>query len=405
MVLWRKPVMTAKPSSNPSGTEQRHDNRNCGLYLHIPFCLRKCLYCSFFSVPSREAQTARYCRALIRQKELLDRLDWTGGCTIKTVFFGGGTPTVLPVDKLIALLEAFCRSFPIRQDHAEISLEANPATVTQKELAGLFMAGFNRLSIGVQSFADEELQLLGRPHTAEEARSSFIMARKAGFTNISMDLMYGLPGQSIASWGETLRQALALEPDHLSIYELGIEPGTVFAGLREQGKLTLPEESEVLEMMAMALEQTAGKGLQRYEISNYAMPGKECRHNLNYWENGSYWGLGAGGVSSLAGRRFAGIEDIDKFCRQVEAGDPAIGEIEILEHEARFRETVIMGLRMTRGISVAGLELRFGINVHEYYGDLIYRLQQDGMVEADDDIVRLTGKGLVFANRVMAELV
>jgi len=397
--------MNAETFSKQSGFDSGKQVPNCGLYLHIPFCLRKCLYCTFFSVPGKTAWYARYCQAAVHQMELFDLLGWTTECTISTIFFGGGTPSVFPPSLLSKLLQESQQRLNLQQGDIEISLEVNPATVGRGELSALIRAGFNRLSIGIQSFADNELQALGRPHTGADAREAFISARLAGFSNISVDLMYGLPGQDLSSWRQTLNQAFTLDPDHLSIYELNVEEGSVFAGLLQQGKLDLPDEEVLLDMMELAIEETARKGFGRYEISNYARQGKECRHNINYWQNGSYLGIGAGAVSCLAGRRFSTVADIEDFCRRIESADPAIGEIEELDIEARFRETVVMGLRMTAGVSVPVLEERFGLNPFAYYGALLEQLQHEGLLEISEDHIKLTRQGLMLANRVMAELV
>jgi len=407
MGLWLRFVRTAGPLSNQSDKNSNTGtgNRGCGLYLHIPFCLRKCLYCSFFSVPGGSDTFVRYCSAAQRQVQQFARLVREAGKEVRTIFFGGGTPSVLPVSLLLKLLQSCRRSFGIQHNNLEISLEVNPATVNQDDLSQLFHAGFNRLSIGVQSFNDEYLRMLGRPHTAAEARDAFIMARKAGFANISLDLMYGLPGQSLFAWQETLGIALALEPDHLSIYELTIEKETVFGDMQEQGKLILPEEDVVLRMMKATQEETARKGFHRYEISNYARPGKECLHNINYWQNGSYIGIGAGAVSCLSGRRFSNISNVEEYCRKIETGGSPIGDMEELDHEARYRETVVMGLRMTRGISISWLESRFGLNAADYYGGILKHLQNDDLLAMEGDFLMLTERGLKLANRVMAELV
>lgn len=384
------------------------DSKACagpGLYLHVPFCLRKCPYCSFFSVSNDPGKGARYCQALTRQIEGLAAADWSGGHPFATIFFGGGTPSILPASDLAALLKACREKFPWAAGEIETSIEVNPATVDETGLRELRRAGFNRLSVGVQSLADAELQALGRPHNAAEARAVVAAARRAGFANLNLDLMFGLPGQTAASWQRTLRGTLELEPEHLAIYELTIEENTPFASLRQQGRLTLPDEDEVLAMMAIAAEETARAGLFRYEISNYARPGRECRHNLIYWHNGDYLGLGAGAVSCLAGRRCTAVRDIEEYCRLVESGREPWVEVEELAPEARFRETVVMGLRLTGGISPAELEERFGLNVLDYYGLTLRRLEKLDLVAIGGDTLRLTARGLALANQVMAHLV
>ena len=379
--------------------------RSCGLYLHIPFCVRKCLYCSFFSIPGGDELHDRYVRAVTTQVRRFARSERSGRLRVKTVFFGGGTPTVLPVSSLVDLLDTCRRCLAWEDDRLEVSIEANPATVTQRDLSRLVQAGFNRLSIGMQSLSDSELKQLGRPHTAEDARSAVYAAKKAGLTNISIDLMYGLPGQTVADWRNTLLSALELEPDHLSIYELTIEKHTPFARQQKQGALILPDENSVLEMMRVTADAVSESGFQRYEISNYARPGKQCRHNINYWRNGSYIGVGAGAVSCIGGRRLSGIADVEEFCRRIEFGLEPWSDGERLDREARFRETVIMGLRMVAGVSIPALRDRFNIDVFACYGATLTGLMDQDLVTLERERLRLTPKGLLVADTVMAELV
>ncbi len=379
--------------------------RGFGLYLHIPFCVRKCLYCSFFSIANGNEKYERYCKAVQQQLKGFAKYEWAESREVCTIFFGGGTPSILPPSLLISLLDTCREAFDITDDTFEISLEVNPATVNEQDLQQLLKAGFNRLSIGIQSFSDRELQLLGRPHTAEDARRAVTSARRAGFSNISLDLMYGLPGQTVKVWRETLKSALELEPDHLSIYELMIEEGSVFATMRHRGKLSIPDDDQVLDMMDITMNAVSKNGFQRYEISNYARQGKECLHNINYWQNGSYLGAGAGAVSCRSGRRYTGVADIEEYCRKIEYGQPPHSDIEDLGNEARFRETVIMGLRMIKGVSIQELSGRFGKNLTDYYGETLQHLEDSGFVTIRDGYLRLTEKGLLLANRVMTDLV
>jgi len=376
-----------------------------GLYLHVPFCLRKCPYCSFFSEPVRPHLVDPYVQAVLIQISRMAEPAWTGNMPVTTIFIGGGTPSVLPVGALADFLRKCRRDFALADGSIECSVEVNPATVGDRDLKDLVRAGFNRLSVGVQSFSDAELVRIGRPYSAADARTVLVAARKAGFANCNIDLMFGLPGQTPSSWCATLENALQLAPEHLAIYELTIEAGTPFAGLAEHGQLELPTEEEVLAMMALTVEMTAAAGFRRYEISNYALPGRECRHNINYWRNGSYIGLGAGAVSCLAGRRYRTVEDIDTFCRLIESGHAPWADVEELDREARFRETVVMGLRLTAGIPFAALEKRFGLNPAAYYGKTLSRMERQGLVTIADDRLRLTASGLNLANQVMAELV
>lgn len=322
-----------------------------------------------------------------------------------SIFFGGGTPSTLPVEEL-ALLLADCRAlFTFAEQEPEITIEVNPGTIDGKGLQQLRRSGFNRISIGVQSFNDRELVRLGRIHTGGDALATIAAAKRAGFANLSFDLMYGLPGQSEVSWRQSLDQALALTPQHMSLYELTVEDGTVFALEALRKELVLPVEDEVLAMMAAIEGAIFASLLTRYEISNYAAGGRECRHNLNYWHNGLYLGFGPGAVSAFAGQRRSTVANFSAYCQRVAAGEAVWDEAEVLAPEAAFRETVIMGLRLLAGISIPSLRRRFGIDVQEYYGETLSRLLCQGLVTIREDHLLLTRDGLPLANRIMAELV
>lgn len=376
-----------------------------GLYLHVPFCRKKCSYCSFYSFAPRAEEVRAYIVALGQQIRQLSRDPAVRALSFATVFFGGGTPSILPVAALAALLADCRKVFSIKGEAPEISIEVNPGTIDGAGLQHLRRAGFNRLSIGVQSFDDRELRQLGRIHDRSEALATVAAARAAGFDNLSLDLMYGLPGQGLRGWQETLDQALTLAPEHLSLYELTPEEGTVLFRQLEQGQLTLADEEMVLAMMA-ATELTIGPSpLERYEISNFARAGRQCRHNLIYWHNGQYLGLGPGAVSAFAGQRRATVADLGEYCRRVATGQPVWAEVEQLDRETGFRETVIMGLRLLAGVSVARLRRRFGIDLPTYYGPILAPLLDQGLVTLAAGRLALTARGLPLANRVMAQLV
>jgi len=377
---------------------------NPGLYLHVPFCLQKCPYCSFYSVSGRLDLGKRFVTAVNRQIQQFAGWGETRKHPLTTIFFGGGTPSMLPPGILGQLLQSCRQQFPCAEE-MEISIEVNPATINGRGLQILRQAGFNRLSIGVQSLNDQELKRIGRAHSAAEAVQSFHMARQAGFTNISLDLMYGLPGQGKQSWRDNLTQALELEPEHLSLYELTIEESTPFARQLSTNELQLPDEKVILSMMERTKRLTAAAGLDRYEISNYARPGSQCRHNINYWQNGSYIGLGPGAVSRLGPTRYSVVADVERFCTLMENGEKVWQEKETLDNEARFRETVIMGLRMTGGVSLDALEQRFGIDTVIYYGAILDQLMGRELVTTHQGRLRLTEQGLLLANTVMARLV
>ncbi len=398
------------PISVPVLAEQRSltDGRETGtygIYIHVPFCVQKCSYCSFYSVSGHSKWFDRYVSAVHALIEQEAQSRWSQERQVETIFFGGGTPTVLASEQLVFLLLQCGRRFDCQPGEIETSIEVNPATIDYDGLVLLRRGGFNRISIGVQSLDDRELERIGRLHTAADAIGTVALAGKAGFDNLSLDLMYGLPGQDVSSWQQTLEQALALKPDHMSMYELTIEQGTPFSVLAGQGGLDLPDEDEVLAMMDHTCRTMEQSGLQRYEISNYARPGYECRHNVNYWNNGSYLGFGPAAVSCKSGRRMTMLADVEQFCKSALAGQPVVIDEEELTPEERFRETVIMGLRMTRGVTLNALEKRFGINLIAYYGETLDRLMKQGMVEVQQGRLRLTDQGLLLANTVMAELV
>jgi oxygen-independent coproporphyrinogen-3 oxidase len=375
-----------------------------GLYLHVPFCLKKCPYCSFYSISGRPDPHSRYTRAVTKQLLRFADLYEIRNQPLTRIFFGGGTPTLLPPATLSRLLADCLERFRCA-DAPEISIEVNPATVDYAALRILREGGFNRLSIGAQSFNEQELRRLDRPHSVKDTVRTARLARRAGFANINLDLMYGLPGQDLQTWRDTLEQALALAPQHLSIYELTVEAGTPFADQQKQGNLPLPDEDSVLLMLDTTRHMVSGAGIDRYEISNYAKPGFQCRHNINYWRNGSYIGLGPGAVACLGGTRYTSVADVNQYCELMENRREVWLEKETLEPEAAFRETIIMGLRMIDGVSLKDARHRFGIDVAEYYGDTLERLIRQGLLETVLGHLRLTAQGLLLADTVMAELV
>lgn len=372
------------------------------LYIHIPFCLSKCPYCSFVSYPDMNNLHQRYAATLLREAEGMRRT--VNVAPLSTLFMGGGTPTILDGMDLAEIVTGCVKLFGLSAE-AEISVEANPKTIDPRKLARLRQSGVNRLSIGAQSFNDNELRLLGRPHNAEDALQAVHLARAAGFANISIDLMYGLPGQTPDSWQSSLKQALALAPAHLSLYELTIEPGTPYFRQQAQDRLKLPDEGALMRMDRLTATLCQEAGLIQYEISNYAVPGFGCRHNINYWRNGPYLALGAGAVACVAGCRRRSTSDPLRYCELVESGRSVIVEEEVLEPDASFRETVVMGLRMVEGVTLEELRGRYGWDVHAYYGTPLSRLVERGLVELNTDCLRLTARGRLFANQVMAELV
>ncbi|MEN8140972.1 MAG: radical SAM family heme chaperone HemW [Thermodesulfobacteriota bacterium] len=378
--------------------------KEAGLYLHIPYCPGKCHYCAFNSRSGSRAAADDYLLALGRQLRAEAEKPWSRTHTFPTIFVGGGTPTLASPGALVDLLALARASFAIPRG-AEISIEANPGTVDQASLATLREGGYNRLSLGVQSFSDSLLRSLGRLHTASQAREAVAAARGAGFSNINLDLIYGLPGQELGQWRRSLEAALALKPTHLALYELTVEPDSAFGRKARQGRLELPGEEAVADMEELSRELLALAGYQQYEISNYSLAGCQCRHNVNYWQNGPYLGLGAGAVSYLAGRRLRAAADAKRYMELVAAGADVWLDEEQLEPAARFRETVIMGLRLTAGLDIAALESASGLTLTQVYGPLIAELTAQGLLIRDQDHLRLPAALLPLANQVLSRLV
>ena len=394
----------SKHSTRPLPPLPDHKDKTASLYVHIPFCRTKCDYCSFVSFPVGSNSPNDYMKALLNQAETMSLHPWVEGKKFKSLFVGGGTPTIYDNKSLGRLIEHCLRLFKF-ESKPEITIETNPNTVTLEKLITLTAAGVNRLSIGIQSFSDRLLKLLGRSHSAEHGLNSVKSARSAGFTNINLDLMYGLPGQTITDWEETIETAVTLSPEHLSIYELTIEEGTGFSKQAEKGELVLPDEDTVIEMDAVTLNVTGKAGYQRYEISNFAKPGLECIHNINYWENRNYVGLGAAAFSCFSGVRVQNITDPAEFARLIKKKIPPFLKAESLSNEARFRETVIMGLRMLSGVSITMLKQRFDLTPRTYYGETLQKLIKNNLIMISENHIKLTEKGLRLANQVMAQLV
>lgn len=372
------------------------------LYIHIPFCLSKCFYCSFSSFPQMGEHHGRYVQSLLTQ--IRTSYPEKHKKALETLFIGGGTPTVLRTGKLVEIIET-CREVYGFSDDAEISIEANPGTIDRAKLSALQDAGVNRLSVGVQSFNDKDLQVLGRAHRSDKSTQAVYDAREAGFNNISLDLMYGLPGQSVESWKENLEQAVALHPQHLSLYQLTIEEDTDFYNRYLNDSLGLPDDEEIIAMEQATREYLGAHGIEQYEISNYARAGYECRHNIGYWHNEEFVGCGAGAAGFCNGKRYKVIIDPLLYCSAVESGEDVIEESEVLSMEASFRETVVMGLRLIKGIDKRRLSDRYHLTLDDQYGSELTDLVRKGLLEESEDYLRLTVQGRRFANQVMAELV
>lgn len=402
------------------------------LYLHIPFCERKCAYCDFLSAPADLPVRISYIKKL--QEEIAYYGAQYGEYQVSSIFFGGGTPTILEGYQLAAILETVKEHFNITAD-AEITVECNPGTLTAGKAEKLVQAGFNRLSMGLQSADDRELQLLGRIHNFAQFLESYDLARKAGFRNINVDLMSALPGQTLKSWQDTLQKVTALRPEHISAYSLIIEEGTPFyerfaedERIREEGghPRLLPEEDVERQMYELTETFLHTKGYERYEISNYAKPGYECRHNCGYWTRKDYLGLGLGASSLVEHQRFQNTSDLKTYLEQEyspqcegqhehiaetiqlqeETGLTQTGHhihIETLDKKSEMEEFMFLGLRLMAGISRQQFEKNFQVTLNSVYGEVLRKLKGEQLIEEVAGYVRLTEHGIDVSNYVLAE--
>lgn len=371
-----------------------------GIYIHLPFCTGKCPYCGFNSRPARTGEVEDYLAALRRELEL--RLEQ--GATADTVYFGGGTPTMAPARLLADLLAALAARVRFAGD-PEFTLEANPESLTRDRLRELWAAGFNRISIGAQSFDDAVLHALGRRHDAARAAGAVEDARAAGWDNVSLDLIFGAPGQSLRRWIATLERAIALRPEHISTYGLTVEPGTEFHRRQEAGEILGVGEEAELAMYSAAREILRAAGYEHYEISNFALPGKRCRHNEKYWRGGDYLGLGAGAHSSAGGVRWANAPDPAQYAALLERGALPVAYAERLSAARRMEEQLILELRTAEGACLAELGGRFGRDALREYRTTIAQLAGAGLVRNEGSRVALTGDGMALANEVAVRVI
>jgi oxygen-independent coproporphyrinogen-3 oxidase len=369
------------------------------LYLHMPFCVRKCAYCDFLSFPSGAETQRMYAKRLMKDIDVMGKR--YGEIPVETIFIGGGTPSVPDSALIVEIMEHVRHAFHVA-DGAEISMEANPGTVTREKLTDYRKAGINRLSFGLQSANDRELKLLGRIHTWAEFLESFTLARECGFANLNIDLMSALPGQTCESWKETLSRVTDLDPEHISAYSLIIEEGTPF-GERygsEEGRKLLPDEDSEREMYHETKRFLKDCGYERYEISNYAKPGRECRHNIGYWTGVPYLGLGLGASSYLDGCRFTVNPDMKQY---LEEKPGMFADIEKLTKKDMEEEFFYVGLRMTAGVSLSEFERRFGISAKEVYPGLMGTFVKEKAARFEGDRFVLTDYGLDVSNYIMAQ--
>lgn len=375
--------------------------RELELYIHIPFCAQKCAYCDFLSFAAPVRIYREYVDKLI--EEIYGQSDNFQDYQVSTIFIGGGTPSILPSELMGELLGVVWECFDIAEG-AEITIEANPGTLTMEKLETYLEGGINRISIGLQSSDDMELKNLGRIHTFDDFLKSYQRARQAGFTNINVDLMSGLPGQDIHSWRNTLRKVMMLKPEHISAYSLIVEEGTPFYELYGAGQRGLPDEETDREMYHLTKEMMESQGYSRYEISNYARPGFECRHNSGYWTGVDYLGLGLGASSYTHGFRYHNTADFNEYLgMNLREAGAASQDIQELTHEEKMEEFMFLGLRMMKGVSGSEFLGRFGQNMWNVYGDVLGKLEEQKLIEVEAPVVRLTELGIDVSNMVLSK--
>ena len=382
-------------------------NKKIELYIHIPFCVKKCAYCDFLSCPADDETKEKYVQALCRE------IEWAKDCLeeylVDTIFIGGGTPSILEEKYIGQILDTINKNAKVSND-AEITIECNPGTLTMEKLEAYKEAGINRISLGLQSANDDELKAIGRIHNYEEFKKSFNLARLAGFKNINVDLMSALPEQTLDSYKETLAKVVTLNPDHISAYSLIVEDETPLKDMVENGEVTLPSEDDEREMYYLTREFLARTGYKRYEISNYAKDGYECKHNIGYWKRVEYLGFGIGAASLFEGKRFSNTSDINLYINALEKDFMNADEVweiineneEVLTKNDEMEEFMFLGLRMTDGIKKSDFEEAFEIDIDLVYGEVLKKLESQELLIIEKDSIRLTDRGIDISNQVLA---
>ncbi|SHE65313.1 oxygen-independent coproporphyrinogen-3 oxidase [Seinonella peptonophila] len=369
------------------------------VYIHIPFCSHKCYYCDFTAYVVDGQPVEQYLTAL--EQEMKMWVEEVPPTAIQSVFIGGGTPTILSIEQMKRLLAMVDRYFPIHAS-CEWTVEANPETTSEELLHVMKEEGVNRLSFGAQTFHLDLLQQIGRIHGVQEIIDSIAIARKVGFSNLSLDLMFGLPNQRVIDLEETIQQAASLNPDHFSCYSLKVEEGTRFHYLEQQGKLPLPNEEAELEMYQLARKLLPQHGYQQYEISNFAREGMESIHNSTYWRNQTFYGLGAGAHGYINHQRYANQKVIREYIKVIEQRKRPIVSRWDVDKREMMENFMIMGLRLMEGVSRADFQMRYHLEMDQVFGEELERLKKQGLLMNEEDRVRLTEQGILFGNEVFA---
>lgn len=373
--------------------------KQLGLYIHIPFCKSKCDYCDFYSAPEREGQMDAYQKALLAH--IKETAPQAKGYLVDTLYFGGGTPSYYGEKRIRELLAALRKRFELA-GNAEITMEANPDSVDKKSMVRLRRAGINRISLGLQSAHDDELEALHRAHTWQQTLAAVAAIREAKLKNLTLDLMYGLPGQGMASWQDSVEKAIALQPEHLSCYGLKVEPGTPLCGRVQRGE-ALPDDDEQADMYLWMVERLAEAGYQQYEISNFAQSGFQSRHNLKYWLTRPYLGFGPGAHSDFGGRRFSFLSDLDAYINGVLNGGPIIEEDDLIPKRERSGEYLMLRLRTARGIEEWEYRREYFMNFEPIELKLA-EYESRGWATQDGQRWRLTPQGFLVSNQLIGEL-
>ena len=373
------------------------------LYIHIPFCEKRCIYCDFYTVAGQRNRIPDYLHALAREAELRSTEAYWKAKKFSTIFFGGGTPSLLSPQQISEILDLAYSSFNF-DDQVEITIEANPGTVSPKRLAGYRRAGINRLSLGIQSFDPDELRLLDRIHSPEEAISCALAARQAGFDNLSFDFIFALPGQTISTWEATLQQAVELQPDHISAYNLIVETGTPLDHQIRKGKISPLSEDEEREFYAFTIDFLQRHGYQQYEISNFAQPGHEAKHNIKYWDGSPYLGLGASAHSYDGKRRFWNVANLRKYFEALNANQLPEENYEKLSREQKMYEAVFLGLRQNRGVHLNNFRKKFRVDFDQAFNGKMSELKRAGFIVRNDGYVKLSREGIFICDEICARL-
>ncbi|HII4513018.1 radical SAM family heme chaperone HemW [Clostridium perfringens] len=369
------------------------------LYIHIPFCAQKCLYCDFPSFARKDHLRKAYIEAL--NKEIISLREKHNNLEINTIFIGGGTPSVLEANELECLLKEVAK-LNMAKD-IEYSIECNPGNLTEEKLEVMKKYGVNRISMGLQAKQDNLLKGLGRIHNYKTFKENFLLAKKVGFNNINVDLMFGLPNQSLNEWEETLREIISLEPAHISAYSLIIEEGTAFYNLYENDKLKLPTEEEERKMYHLAKKILEENGFNQYEISNYAKEGKECRHNLAYWNMDNWIGVGSAAASYINGKRIKNISSVEEYINSIKDKGEAVEEIINNSKNDNMEEFMFMGLRKINGIGENEFKNRFSMNINDVYGEILNKYIGEGLLIRESGSIFLSEKGIEISNVIMAD--